>query len=76
MQEDLPQAYFSGLPSRRRGTARHHNTVSEAARGHFAIDDQAATPFAAFPQVLYGFVREHGWAELPRHLIRIQAGRG
>ena len=47
MEEHIAQSYVSGLPSRRRGTARHDNTVSEAARGHFDIDDQAATPFAA-----------------------------
>ena len=47
MEEHLAQSYVSGLPSKRRGTARHDNTVSEAARGHFDIDDQAATSFAA-----------------------------
>ena len=47
MEEHLAQSYVSGLPSRRRGTARHHNTVLETAHCHFDIDDQATAPFAA-----------------------------
>ena len=77
MQEDLPQSHVSGLPSKRRGTVKHHNTVYPAARCQFGINDEATTPNAAIAMVCYGCVRDLLPELQPQLLlISIQAGWG
>ena len=77
MQEDLPQTHVSGLPSRRRGTAKHHSTVYPTARCYFDINDEATTPNAAIAMVCYGLAREPLPELQPKlPLISIQAGWG